>query len=152
MLWMLLPAGIFTADCFLKKKAEEWKEEKPQHKILKGRIFLHRYHNRGAALNFMEDRPGLLIGCTAGMTVGLAAGYVWLIWKESHILLRAGTGMILGGAMSNVWDRLHRHYVVDYFSFDSRWESLRNIVFNLSDMFIFMGVFLISLWNIFRKS
>lgn len=152
MLWMLLPAGIFTADYFVKKKAESWNEEKPQREILKGRIFLYRFHNRGAALNFMENKPRLLTGCTAGMTAGLAAGYVWLVLKENHTLLKAGTGMILGGAASNVWDRLHRHYVVDYFSFNTRWKSLRNIVFNLSDMFIFLGVLLVSLWNVFWKS
>ena len=51
--------------------------------------------------------------------------------------------MILGGAWSNVWDRITRKYVVDYFSFHTKCRKLERVVFNLADMFIFLGGFLV---------
>ena len=38
-----------------------------------------------------------------------------------------------------------RGYVVDYFSFQTPWNWLNRIVFNLSDLAIFLGAFLVSL-------
>lgn len=152
MVWLMLPAGIFAADYVIKKKAESWKEEELPKKILNGKILMKKYHNRGAALNFMENRPQILTGCTAGMTAGLAGFYLWLMTGKEQILLKIGTGMLLGGAAGNVWDRLRRHYVVDYFSFRTKWKKLNKIVFNLSDMFIFLGAAIILWQNAFRKS
>ena len=54
MKWMLLPAGIFTADYIMKKRAESWNEEEAPEKMLGGHIILQKLHNRGAALSFME--------------------------------------------------------------------------------------------------
>ncbi len=58
------------------------------------------------------------------------------------ILIKLGLSFVVGGAFSNVYDRLVRRYVVDYFSFNVKWERLRRIVFNISDLFIFLGSFL----------
>ena len=52
MAWLILPAGIFTADYFMKNKAESWSEEEPPRKVLGGHIILQRLHNRGAVLGF----------------------------------------------------------------------------------------------------
>lgn len=57
MKWMLLPAGIFTADYIMKKRAESWNEEEAPEKMLGGHIILQKLHNRGAALSFMEKTP-----------------------------------------------------------------------------------------------
>ena len=144
MKWMLLPAGIFTADYIMKKRAESWNEEEAPEKMLGGHIILQKLHNRGAALSFMEKTPKLLTGVTAF--------YVYLIKKPKQLFLKTGVGMILGGAWSNVWDRITRKYVVDYFSFHTKCRKLERVVFNLADMFIFLGGFLVIFWNMLRKS
>ena len=45
-----------------------------------------------------------------------------------------------------------RKYVVDYFSFHTKCRKLERVVFNLADMFIFLGGFLVIFWNMLRKS
>ena len=45
-----------------------------------------------------------------------------------------------------------RKYVVDYFSFHTKCRKLERVVFNLEDMFIFLGGFLVIFWNMLRKS
>ena len=71
MKWMLLPAGIFTADYIMKKRAESWNEEEAPEKMLGGHIILQKLHNRGAALSFMEKTPKLLTGVTTVVTAGM---------------------------------------------------------------------------------
>lgn len=152
MKWMLLPAGIFTADYIMKKRAESWNEEEAPEKMLGGHIILQKLHNRGAALSFMEKTPKLLTGVTTVVTAGMTAFYAYLIKKPKQLFLKTGVGMILGGAWSNVWDHITRKYVVDYFSFHTKCRKLERVVFNLADMFIFLGGFLVIFWNMLRKS
>ena len=109
MKWMLLPAGIFTADYIMKKRAESWNEEEAPEKMLGGHIILQKLHNRGAALSFMEKTPKLLTGVTTVVTAGMTAFYAYLIKKPKQL-------------------------------------------FNLADMFIFLGGFLVIFWNMLRKS
>ena len=97
MKWMLLPAGIFTADYIMKKRAESWNEEEAPEKMLGGHIILQKLHNRGAALSFMEKTPKLLTGVTTVVTAGMTAFYVYLIKKPKQLFLKTGVGMILGG-------------------------------------------------------
>ena len=52
-------------------------------------------------------------------------------------LFKLGLALTLGGAISNVTDRVKRGYVVDYFSFNCK--KLKSIIFNLADMAIFLG-------------
>ncbi|MFR5731015.1 MAG: signal peptidase II [Clostridium sp.] len=44
---------------------------------------------------------------------------------------------MLGGAVSNLYDRMIRHYVVDYFSIQC--GKLKKVVFNLGDIFAFLA-------------
>ena len=44
------------------------------------------------------------------------------------------------GAASNVLDRFKRGYVIDYFTINIK--PIKNIVFNLADIFIFIGSFI----------
>ena len=50
---------------------------------------------------------------------------------------KIGIAIILGGAISNLYDRLVRRYVVDYFSIQC--GKLKEVVFNLGDIFVFLG-------------
>ena len=80
--------------------------------MLGGHIILQKLHNRGAALSFMEKTPKLLTGVTTVVTAGMTAFYAYLIKKPKQLFLKTGVGMILGGAWSNVWDRITRYCLV----------------------------------------
>ena len=45
--------------------------------------------------------------------------------------------LVIGASLSNLYDRYVRGYVVDYFSL--RFGPLKKVVFNLGDIFIFLG-------------
>lgn len=142
MIYLFIMGGIFAADCFLKW----WIEKKPDdygQEIWGGRILLQKSHNRGAMLNFMEGKRQFVTGISVGITIGTAVVFAALLRRKGEYVYKAALAFVLGGALSNVFDRIKRHYVVDYFSFCAKYERLRRIVFNLGDIFIFLGAFLV---------
>lgn len=151
MLWFFIAAAVFALDyyfkCQMEKKPNDFRKE-----ILGGRILLQKSHNRGAMLNMMDERQQLVAGFSLGLTAGLTFAWLYLLGCRGLRLLKAGVTFLLGGAYSNVFDRLKRCYVIDYFSFHVPWKRLRKIVFNLGDIFIFLGAFLVIFWNGRRKS
>ena len=70
---------------------------------------------------------------------------------EDSIGRKLGLTMVLGGALSNTYDRVFRGYVVDYFSFNVKWKKLSSVIFNIADLFIFIGSLMMSLFESKRK-
>ena len=68
---------------------------------------------------------------------GLAGYLAALLPQKGKKVQKLGIAMILGGALSNLYDRLVRRYVVDYFSIQC--GKLKEVVFNLGDIFVFLG-------------
>ena len=142
MKYLLVSAGIFAGELFLKGHVEKnW----PMHRdkaALKGCLRLRRYHNKGAFLNLGENRRGLVAAISAGLTLGLLVFSVLTFFQGENRLLSAGLSLLLGGAFSNTYDRLRRKYVVDYFSIHTGIGFIDRIVFNLADFAVMAGVML----------
>lgn len=136
-------AGIMTlgvADLFVKQQIEEQllkREEKP---VLGGRILLRRVHNRGFALNALDARPKLVKygSLLAGL---ICTGFGMPIFLGKGCLVRkSGMALVLAGAFSNIYDRIVRGFVIDYFGIQTKWKKFSDITFNLGDIFVFAGV------------
>lgn len=151
MVYLFIAAAAFALDYYLKCRIEK-KPDGFQKEILGGRVLLRKSHNKGAMLNLLDEKQQLVAGFSLGLTVSLAFIFLYLLGQRGQRLLKAGLAVLLGGACSNVCDRVRRRYVVDYFSFSVKWERLRKIVFNLGDIFIFLGTFFMICWNVRRKS
>lgn len=146
---ILTVLGIFLGDLTIKNHVEKYIQaagEKQQEKeILGGRLLLRRHHNRGAVLNLGEKKRPLVVAVSVVLTVLLTIIFLLSLGRRGNSLLRAGLSLLLGGSFSNTYDRLKRKYVVDYFSFNVKWEPLRRIVFNFSDFCIMIGALLAAL-------
>ena len=82
----------------------------------------------------------LLVGLTAAIAVGVA---VW-IGRERNRIDRIALGMVLGGALGNILDRVRFGYVVDFadLHFGAWWPFL---VFNVGDAAISIAVVILLL-------
>lgn len=147
MLYLSLAGIIFVADLFIKNYIEKNKKMNEEEEILGGNITLTRYHNKGAMLNFMEKNTKLVVFISGFLLGGLLLLFGLMIPKKGNKVLKFGLAILVGGAASNVYDRVKRGYVVDYFSF--KW--LKNVVFNIADVFIIVGSILIGICMLFRK-
>ena len=100
---------------------------------------LRKYHNKGAMLDWGEKKSGLVSLLSLVLTLAMTVVFVCTFSMKGSRLLKTGLALLLGGAYSNTYDRLRRHYVVDYISFPVKNEKLRRIVFNISDFCIMIG-------------
>ncbi|WP_372917500.1 signal peptidase II [Sandarakinorhabdus sp.] len=79
----------------------------------------------------------MLTAVTAGIALAVA---LWLR-REKNPVDVAALGLVLGGAIGNILDRIRFGYVVDFLHF--YWEQYSFWVFNLADAAITMGVILL---------
>lgn len=71
----------------------------------------------------------------------------WLSFREAaahSALVRVAFGLILGGAVANIIDRVHYGYVIDFIDF-YRFPNIWHFTFNVADSCITIGVALLLL-------
>ncbi len=107
-------------------------------------VFHLTYHgNTGVAFGMMADNRMLLIGLCAVVLVILGAVIYKLKPKELVAIL--GFGMVIGGAIGNVFDRIVYGFVIDFLDF-----CLINYpIFNVADCFVVIGTILIGVYIVF---
>lgn len=130
---------IFTGEYFIKNYIEESENFETDKPIIFGLVHLRKYHNYGAALDTGNKRPKLICALSIFLTILATGVFVGSLGQKGAGIMKAGLSLLLGGAYSNTYDRIKRHYVVDYISFPVKNKWLRNIVFNLSDFCILIG-------------
>lgn len=136
---------IFILDDKIKEYIEENKEMHKRETILKGNIMIERYHNKGAMLNFLEKNTKVVKYISSILLMILSFIFLFILPRKGKKLLKLSLALVLGGACSNVYDRIKKGYVVDYFSF----KFLKNIIFNISDICIFVGSAIIAIVSFF---
>lgn len=86
-----------------------------------------------------------LFGSNAVMLIGMALvvlGLFWVSFRDAAAtsrMVRVAFGMIVGGAIGNIVDRLHYGFVVDFIDFYRWWPN----IFNIADSCITVGVALL---------
>lgn len=130
---------LAVVDLCIKNVIEEQKEENFPRPLdnTGGKIMLHKNHNSGFSFGFLKERPELVLMVPLAVASFLSGMLAWLLSRKGNLTEKLALSLTLGGAVSNLYDRFVRHYVVDYFSIQC--GKLKKIVFNLGDMFIFLG-------------
>lgn len=129
------------ADYLVKNKIERSLEIGEKIYMLKEKVILTKLYNKGAFLGFLQNHQEIVKNISAVVTSVSALYFLIRLACKSNKCEKLGSAMILGGGLSNTYDRIVRKYVVDYVSFTSRWKRLRSVVFNISDFCIFIGTF-----------
>jgi signal peptidase II len=102
-----------------------------------GPLSIHNVRNTGIAFGLFADSTGIVIVLTS---IAIAALVVFFARSgRRHPLLPVAVGLVLGGSLSNLIDRLRLGHVTDFIDFDY-WPA-----FNLADTFIVVGVGLLFL-------
>lgn len=96
-------------------------------------------HNTGAAFSMLHDAGGWQRYFFSVAAIGISAALaVWLyLMPRGQWLLAISLGLIMGGALGNLWDRVAFGYVVDFLSV--HYENHFFPAFNLADAAISVG-------------
>ena len=115
-----------------------------QRVLIPGVLALRGTRNTGMAFGLLAGRPGLL----AAAGILLCAGLIWLLRRRKlNRLCQYGAGLLLGGALGNLLDRLALGYVIDFIDP----VFLHWFVFNIADAGVTCGTALLLIHILFGK-
>ena len=97
-----------------------------------GPLSIRHVENSGIAFGFFSSRTTVVIGVTA-------LAVAWMLWffarsARRHPVLPVALGLVLGGSVANLVDRIRLGRVTDFLDLEA-WPA-----FNLADTFIVVGV------------
>ncbi len=123
--------------------------------VIEGFARLRYTHNKGAAFGMFADSTGLLSILSLLVIVGILVAFVRLGSPTRLSMLAAG--LVVGGALGNLLDRVRLGYVVDFVEVYGPQLKLNNTVytwpvFNVADSAITVGVILILFSLLFGKT
>lgn len=138
--WLGASMMLYAADQYAKEQTEERFCIGEEKELAGGRIVWRRVENRGFALDLLDERPKIVRnGSLAAVLLGGIYGCGTFL-RRGHLTEKMGAALVLGGGLSNLYDRLMRGYVVDYIGFRTKWKKLTGITYNFGDLFIFSGM------------
>ncbi|MDD2978518.1 MAG: signal peptidase II [Hespellia sp.] len=122
-----------------------------EHDILDGNVKLRKVYNEGICFNLFDEHQKEVGILSSFVTVILTIYQLLVLMQKKHYLKKLGLSLMTAGAWSNTLDRVTRHYVVDYFSFKTKWKKLNDLTFNLADIFVITGSLLLMISSLFHK-
>lgn len=152
LMYVLIGVLIFAGDQLTKALVVESIPEHAVVPVIPHILNLTNVSNAGAAFGLFSDSPspwktGLLIFISAALLVTV----VTFVWRTHRLQWEAGVGLalILGGASSNLLDRIRMGQVVDFL--DVYFRSYHWYTFNLADSAIVVGACFLILQVIFSE-
>ena len=128
----LIGLAVFEACCEVRRRLD--KRDREAKEYLGGRLRLTSLRNGEGAFGLRLRKPALLAFS------GAALGAAWLLRRKSPL----GAGLLLGGGLSNFYERLKHGSVYDYLRFPKAPGKLKRYVFNLADLAIMAGSMLLA--------
>jgi signal peptidase II len=105
-------------------------------KVVGDFIQIWNAHNRGAAFSLFQG--GTLLFVVVSALAFVLIGYLYRSFRGGPLWLYAVLGVVLGGVLGNLIDRLRLGYVTDFVSVgigELRWPT-----FNVADASIVLGI------------
>ncbi len=114
-------------------------------------IFTLRFvQNFGVSLGLLQAGSATARWALVAMTAVIALGVAFWIRRETNRTELAGLGLVLGGALGNIVDRVRFGYVVDFA--DLHFGSFSPfLVFNIADAAITIGVLILLARALFTR-
>ena len=136
-----MAAATFACDQAAKGLVVMRLRPEESQEIVVGLLNIVRLGNENAALGALSQAgPGLrlffLLILPMGLMAGMALGLRHL--KRVDRALELGLGLLFGGALGNLFDRLMRGSVVDFI--DLHWGAWHAPTFNIADLSICLGI------------
>lgn len=100
--------------------------------------------NFGVSMGFLTAGSELARWLLVAMTAIIATGVAIWLWRERRRADVAALGLVLGGALGNILDRVRLGYVADFLDLHfGDWHPF--LIFNVADAAITIGVLLLVL-------
>ncbi len=150
---ILLVAGIIAwIDQVSKSIAREQLANSPPIILINDIIRVYYSENSGAMLGLGANLPPNLRFWLLSVVAGLMLiGMLVFAWRSESLDIMGvlGTGLLVGGGVSNLIDRIISGRVIDFMNIGI--GNLRTGIFNVADVAIMIGAGLIIVWSLRQR-
>src|SRR5580698_3799168 len=150
-LMLVITAAVILLDRFTKNLVTRLLSTSQVKVIIPNVLHISHVHNTGAAFSMFAENasPATVRNVLIAFSVFAAIILIGMIWRTGRALsiTSVALALILGGALGNLYDRIHLHYVVDFIAvriYHYNWPD-----FNVADSCICIGACLLVI-EIFR--
>jgi signal peptidase II len=106
--------------------------------------------NVGVSLGALQATSETMRWALVALTGGIAGGVLWWMLRERKLPDVVALGLVLGGAVGNILDRVRFGYVVDFADLHfGTWRPF--LVFNVADAAITIGVAILLIRALFVR-
>lgn len=102
--------------------------------------------NKGVSYGLFQAETAVGVAILALFAIAVSLGLALWLARVDHKATAVAIGLILGGALGNVYDRISYGAVADFFSFHA--FGFYWYIFNIADVWIALGVALIILESV----
>ncbi|MFA6989401.1 MAG: signal peptidase II [Candidatus Gastranaerophilaceae bacterium] len=110
-------------------------------------VSIQKVYNTGAAFSMLEGNV-IFLSFLSIVAIIFIIGYLLKSNARSYLLLSLAWGLLLGGTIGNLFDRVVHGYVIDFINL----SFINFPVFNFADIFINIGAFIVIVYIIFENS
>jgi signal peptidase II len=150
ILWWVVAIGLVVVALDQLSKWQVVQSLSAQRVEVTGFFNLVLVCNTGISFGLLPGDSPLKAWLLSGFALAVVAGLlIWVRGKDSRLLL-AGCGLVVGGALGNVVDRLRIGCVIDFIDVHAagwHWPA-----FNLADSAITVGVILLLVHGLFFEA
>jgi len=140
VLWVVIAGAVFVLDQVTKASVDRLIPEHTTVPVLPHFLNIIHTKNAGAVFGLFSDSPArwktVLLIVVSSLVLAMVTAVMWrsqqLRWETG-----AGLALILGGALSNLFDRIRFGRVVDFI--DVYFRNYHWYTFNLADAAIVVG-------------
>ncbi len=137
---------FFMIDLFSKQIIDKLMSVGESIKVINNFFYITYTHNTGAAWSILEDQRILLLIISA---IALYLINMFMNKEKLNKIDSLAYGMIIGGIVGNLIDRVIRGYVIDFIHF--KFFGYDYPVFNLADTFIVVGIIILMIITIRKE-
>lgn len=137
--------GLAALDNSIKTKIEDGRINNGVIDKTNGFAEIEKHHNKGIPLNKFDNHTKEIAAISAVVLSIHALSSAFQALDDNDSIADIANTFILGGALSNVYDRVARGYVVDYLKIGKK-----RAIYNISDFMIIFGVLISCLNTLFK--
>lgn len=144
---ILTAFAVLVADLWTKSYIMDTVLNPPQSVAILSFFNLTPVWNYGVSFGLLASSNDLHRWALVAFTAIIAAAVAWVLWTAKDRLVAFSCGLIVGGAIGNIYDRVQFGAVRDFFDFHImgwHWPA-----FNIADAAIVVGVFLLLISGLF---
>ena len=147
MNYLKIISGIAFFDLLSKEFVKRKFPSNNKIEIIKNKFYIWHIKNKGFAYSNFKESPNKVFFGSLIIFICTVIYFIKLLTNNGMKVLKFGLSIVIGGAIGNLFERATKREVTDFL-----YINIKNTpIFNIADIFIFLGCIISMLSSVFYE-